>query len=63
MQQENRYQAGLSPIGLALDRARNFLYVVNSGEDSLSIIDLRQERIVESIKVGKEPFGVDLIQK
>lgn len=61
--QENRYQAGLSPIGLALDSARNFLYVVNSGEDSLSIIDLRQERVVESIKVGKEPFGVDLIQK
>jgi len=57
--QESRCQVGKRPKGLALDRGRNYLYVVNSAEDSLSVIDLRQERVVESIKVGNEPFGVD----
>jgi len=57
--QESRYQVGKRPMCLALDSARNYLYVVNSAEDSVSVIDLRQERVVESIKVGKEPFGID----
>jgi YVTN family beta-propeller protein len=57
--QESRYQVGKRPTGLALDSARNYLYVVNSGENSVSVIDLRRERVVESIKVGGEPFGID----
>jgi YVTN family beta-propeller protein len=57
--QESRYQVGKKPIGLVLDSSRNYLYVVNSADDSISIIDLRQEHVVESIKVGREPFGID----
>ncbi|MEW5800832.1 MAG: YncE family protein [bacterium] len=57
--QESRYRTGKSPCGLALDSARNYLYVINSAEDSLSVIDLRQEQLIESIRVGRAPFGID----
>ncbi|MGA1874197.1 MAG: YncE family protein [bacterium] len=61
--QENRYPVGLRPTGLALDEDRNYLYVVNSGEESLSVLDLRQKRLITSIRVGNEPFGIDLIRR
>jgi len=61
--QENQYPVGRKPIGLALDKERNYLYVANSGEENISIIDLRKELVIDSIRVGKGPFGIDLIQK
>lgn len=61
--QEKLYRVGSKPIGIAHDEERNYLYIVNSGDESLSVIDLRQEIVIDTIKVGKQPYGVALIKK
>ncbi len=47
---------GSSPVGLSFDRDRNRLYVVNNGSDTISVIDLLSESVVETIYVGKGPY-------
>ena len=46
--------------GLALTPDESMLLVCSAGSDSVHIIDLKAEKYVRSIKVGKHPYGVIL---
>ena len=50
--------AGKRPLNIAADEKRNRLYVTNSGNSTVSIIDPVGERMVEQITVGKSPYGI-----
>ena len=47
-------EVGLHPTGLALDEARQRLYVANSNSDSVTVVDTRGNTVVESIPI--QPF-------
>lgn len=47
-------EVGLHPTSIALDEARQVLYVANSNSDSVSVIDTRSNRVVEIIPI--QPF-------
>jgi YVTN family beta-propeller protein len=47
-------EVGLHPTSLALDDSRNRLYVANSNSDTISVIDTKQNAVVETISI--EPF-------
>ncbi|MBI5599504.1 MAG: hypothetical protein HY890_07175 [Deltaproteobacteria bacterium] len=53
----NTLDAGGGPVGLAVDERRNRLYVTNSSEDTVSVIDPIGERIIKELTVGKHPYG------
>ncbi|UVI28496.1 beta-propeller fold lactonase family protein [Paenibacillus spongiae] len=36
------------------------LYAANSGRDSISVVDISQGKIIDEIKVGREPYGAAL---
>jgi YVTN family beta-propeller protein len=42
----------------APSRAEPFAYITAQGADALSIVDLAQARVVETVKLGKKPAGV-----
>ncbi|HWC00645.1 MAG TPA: bifunctional YncE family protein/alkaline phosphatase family protein [Bryobacteraceae bacterium] len=46
---------GLHPTALAWDEAGSRLYVANGNEDSISVIDTREQRVVRTIALA--PFG------
>lgn len=46
------------PFALALDRFREWLYVVNAGSNSLSVIDLKTGQARGQVEVGSNPRGV-----
>lgn len=46
---------GLHPTGMALDEAAGLLYVANGNEDSVSIINLRQNRVTRTFHI--QPFA------
>lgn len=48
---------GRSPYGIAVDKAGAFAYVTNSGEDTVSKIDLGRYETVATIPVGSNPMG------
>ena len=50
--------AGKRPLNIAADEKRNRLYITNSGNSTVSIIDPVGERMVEQITVGKSPYGI-----
>jgi len=50
--------AGKRPLDIAADEKRNRLYITNSGNSTVSIIDPVGERMVEQITVGKSPYGI-----
>ncbi|HEX8097977.1 MAG TPA: hypothetical protein VF507_08070, partial [Pyrinomonadaceae bacterium] len=55
-----RIGVGQGPTGLALDQARNRLYVLNRFDETLSVVDLVSRSQVSSVAVGfnPEPGGV-----
>jgi YVTN family beta-propeller protein len=49
---------GRAPWGLALSAAGDCLYVTNTADNSISIVDLRLMRTLFSIPTGKSPLGI-----
>jgi len=51
---------GLSPAGVAVNREGTRAYVANQGSGTVSVIDVRSRRVVDSISVGAgtQPWGV-----
>jgi len=51
---------GLLPAGVAVNREGTRAYVANQGSDTVSVIDVRSKRVVDSISVGADtqPWGV-----
>jgi YVTN family beta-propeller protein len=47
-------EVGLHPTGMALDEARQRLYVANSNSDSVTVIDTRGNAVLETIPI--QPF-------
>jgi YVTN family beta-propeller protein len=55
---ESRIPIGGRPVAIVHDEAANLGFVVNSLSDSVSIIDLADNRLVDSISLGPSPaFG------
>ena len=48
------------PNAIAVDEARNLLYVASKGANALLIVDGQTHTILDSLPVGLEPFGVTL---
>ncbi len=49
---------GAAPVGIGINQITNRLYVTNSGDNSVSIIDGENNKILDSIDVGNIPKGV-----
>ncbi|MDO8309393.1 MAG: YncE family protein [Actinomycetota bacterium] len=45
---------GIAPLGPLLDPARDRMYVVNAGSDSVSVVDTDDYRVLDTIKVGDD---------
>ena len=45
---------------MAVDPNNQFLYVANRDENTIMIIDLFENKIVDTIEVGTAPFGLAL---
>lgn len=54
---------GRGPIGFAGDEVRNRLYITNYGDDTVSLMDPVGERVLKKLFVGKNPYGVVLIER
>jgi YVTN family beta-propeller protein len=52
---ESRIPIGGRPVAMVRDETANLAYVVNSLSDSVSIIDLADNRLVDSISLGPSP--------
>jgi cytochrome c peroxidase len=52
---QDRIQVGQGPTGLALDEARQRLYVLNRFDESLSVIDLRTQAERARLGIGFDP--------
>jgi YVTN family beta-propeller protein len=50
---------GPSPQTVAVDPGINAVYVANSGDNSVSVIDSRTRSVTQTIPVGKNPLPVD----
>ncbi len=51
---------GLHPTELALDQKQGLLYVCNANEDTVSVVDFAQRKVIETINVrlcADQPFG------
>lgn len=64
LRQDRTLQVGVQPSGLAVNPARNEVYVVNtgapSGTGSVSVIDSDANRVVAAIPVHKQPYFIDV---
>ncbi|HKV69696.1 MAG TPA: hypothetical protein VJN62_00500, partial [Gemmatimonadales bacterium] len=49
---------GLQPLGVAIDTARNLIYVADSGSNEVTIIDEATLRAIDSVPVGVDPVAV-----
>ncbi len=49
-----------SPLGLAIDKSSQFAYVVLQTADALAVVDLRNNKVLDEIPVGKKPYDVAL---
>ncbi len=59
-QQLKTIRVGLHPCGMTLSFKGRFLYVANANSDSVSVIDTRSDRVIETISCRPEarlPFG------
>jgi YVTN family beta-propeller protein len=51
---------GKTPLAAAMSMDGNWLYVSNSGSSTLSVIDLTQGRVVQSVLLPSAPQGVEV---
>ena len=54
---------GRGPIGFAGDEVRNRLYITNYGDGSVSLMDPVAEIVLKKLFVGKNPYGLVLIEQ
>lgn len=47
------------PIGISIDD-KNLIYVANSNADIVSVIDIKNGKVIKTIKTGKEPDGIGI---
>lgn len=45
---------GIAPLGPLLDPARDRMYVVNAGSDSVSVVDTDDYRVLDTIRIGED---------
>jgi YVTN family beta-propeller protein len=53
-------ETGAGAHGVAIDREGRFAYVTNIYANTLSVLDLKDRKVVANVPVGKEPNGVSL---
>ena len=46
------------PVGVAVTPNGNYVYVANSDDDTVSIIDTKTETVIDTLNVGDGPWGV-----
>lgn len=51
-------KVGNSPRSIAIDPEGRTIYVVNRGDNSLSVIDKTKNRVEKTIPVGNNPYGI-----
>ena len=56
-----RLPAGRHPAGMALDRDRKLLYVANSMDNTITVLDLIREQEIKRIDVGDRPYDLILV--
>lgn len=56
----SRIQVGTHPIGVAVNNRSRTAYVANSGDDTVSVIDLNNNKVTGTIPVGDDPHGVGI---
>ena len=49
-----------SPLGLAIDPTSRFAYVALHTADALAVVDLKSNKVVDEILVGRKPYDVAL---
>ena len=56
---------GVYPVGVAVDSLSNRIFVSNTGDDTLAVIDGASNNVVATVPVGKEPcaVGTDSLSK
>ncbi len=62
-QQTNRVAVGKGPIAIAVLRALNRVYVVNTDSNSISVIDGKQDVVIATIRGGSHPYTIAANQK
>jgi YVTN family beta-propeller protein len=51
---------GTDPRGIVITPDQKYLYVTNYGEDTVSVIDLSTNAVVQTIPVGDGPYGISV---
>jgi YVTN family beta-propeller protein len=54
---------GISPVGIAIDNARDQAVVTNSGSDSISVVNLLTGEVITTSPTGASPFGVAVLPR
>ena len=52
---------GGSPAGMDVDAMRRKLYVSNKSSEDVSVIDIKTERVIKTVPVGKKPHDIVLV--
>ena len=52
---------GCSPAGMDVDAIRRKLYVSNKSSWDVSVIDIKTERVIKTVPVGKKPHDIVLV--
>jgi len=48
---------GKDPRGVAITPDGRYVYVANYGDDTISVIDTTNNKVIDTIKVGKRPVA------
>ena len=52
---------GSSPAGMDVDTIRRKLYVANKLSEDVSVLDIKTERVIKTVPVGKKPHDIVLV--
>ena len=58
--QHNTQVIGAEPYGVSINRLNNIVYVVNSGSNTVSVIDGKTNKVTATITVGTNPVAVSV---
>lgn len=59
-EEEVKIEVGLAPRGVEISTNNDYLFVANSGESTVSIVDLENLKEVHKIKVGRNPRQISI---
>ena len=51
-------EVGLNPVGIAINKGINKIYVANKDSSNVSVIDGKRSKLVSNVSVGKSPIAV-----